>query len=37
VWVTFDPKKNAPNLKKHGVSLVDGDGVLNAPLALTFG
>ena len=31
----FDPKKNAANLKKHGVSLSDGDGVLNDPLALT--
>lgn len=31
----FDPKKNAENLKKHGVSLSDGDGVLNDPLALT--
>lgn len=31
----FDPKKNAANLKKHGVSLTDGDGVLNDPLAVT--
>ena len=31
----FDPKKNAINLRKHGVSLVEGDGVLNDPLALT--
>jgi len=31
----FDPKKNAANLKKHGVSLAEGDGVLNDPLALT--
>ena len=31
----FDPKKDAANLKKHGVSLSDGDGVLNDPLALT--
>ena len=31
----FDPKKNAANLKKHGVSLSEGDGVLNDPLALT--
>jgi uncharacterized DUF497 family protein len=30
----FDPK-NAANLKKHGVSLSEGDGVLNDPLALT--
>jgi uncharacterized DUF497 family protein len=35
VTVTFDPKKNAANLKKHGVSLAEGDGVLNDPLALT--
>jgi uncharacterized DUF497 family protein len=32
---TFDPSKDAANRKKHGVSLVDGDGVLNDPLALT--
>ena len=31
----FDPAKNAANLKKHGVSLSEGDGVLNDPLALT--
>ena len=31
----FDPKKNAANIKKHGVSLSEGDGVLNDPLALT--
>lgn len=31
----FDPKKDAANLKKHGVSLSEGDGVLNDPLALT--
>ena len=31
----FDPKKNAENLKKHGVSLSDGDGVLNDPMAVT--
>ena len=33
--VTFDPTKNATNLRKHGVSLAEGDGVLNDPLALT--
>jgi uncharacterized DUF497 family protein len=27
----FDPKKNAANVAKHGVSLVTGDGVLNDP------
>ena len=31
----FDPKKNAINIRKHGVSLSEGDGVLNDPLALT--
>lgn len=31
----FDPKKNLANLKKHGVSLAEGDGVLNDPLAVT--
>ena len=32
---TFDSRKNAANLKKHGVSLAEGDGVLNDPLAVT--
>lgn len=32
---TFDPKKDAANLRKHGVSLVEGDGVLNDTLAIT--
>jgi uncharacterized protein len=31
----FDPKKDLSNAKKHGVSLSEGDGVLNDPLALT--
>lgn len=31
----FDPRKNAINIRKHGVSLAEGDGVLNDPLALT--
>ena len=31
----FDPRKDAANIKKHGVSLSEGDGVLNDPLALT--
>jgi uncharacterized DUF497 family protein len=35
VSASFDPKKDAANIKKHGVSLSDGDGVLNDPLALT--
>lgn len=32
---TFDPKKDAANIKKHGVSLAEGDGVLSDPLAIT--
>jgi uncharacterized DUF497 family protein len=32
---TFDPAKEAANLRKHGVSLAEGDGVLNDPIALT--
>ncbi|MDA8108710.1 MAG: BrnT family toxin [Betaproteobacteria bacterium] len=32
---SFDPKKNAANIKKHGVPLSEGDGVLSDPLALT--
>ena len=35
VQVIFEPKKNSINLRKHGVSLAEGDGVLNDPLALT--
>jgi uncharacterized DUF497 family protein len=31
----FDPRKNAANIAKHGVSLADGDGVLLDPFALT--
>ena len=31
----FGPKKDAANIKKHGVSLSEGDGVLSDPLALT--
>jgi uncharacterized DUF497 family protein len=27
----FDPDKDAANIAKHGVSLVDGEGVLNDP------
>ncbi len=33
--VNFDPKNDAANIKKHGVSLAEGDGVLSDPLALT--
>jgi uncharacterized DUF497 family protein len=25
----FDPKKDATNRRKHGMSLTEGDGVLN--------
>ena len=32
---TFDPTKDAANRKRHGISLTEGDGVLNDPLALT--
>lgn len=32
---SFDPKKETANLRKHGISLAEGDGVLNDPLALT--
>ena len=32
---SFDPAKDAANLRKHGVSLAEGDGVLNDPLART--
>ncbi len=33
--VEFDPAKNDTNVRKHGVSLADGDGVLLDPLAIT--
>ncbi len=32
---TFDRKKDAANITKHGVSLTEGDGVLSDPLAVT--
>jgi uncharacterized DUF497 family protein len=32
---SFDPKKETANLRKHGVSLTEGDGVLDDPLGLT--
>jgi uncharacterized DUF497 family protein len=35
VTATFDPKKDAANFKKHGVSLAEGDGALSDPLAVT--
>jgi len=35
VSAEFDAKKDAANVKKHGVSLSEGDGVLNDPLAIT--
>ena len=31
----FDPVKGAANIAKHGLSLVEGEGVLNDPLGLT--
>ena len=31
----FDPRKNSANLRKHGVSLAEGDGVLSDSLAVT--
>lgn len=33
--VAFDPTKDKINREKHGVSLSEGDGVLNDPLART--
>ena len=33
--ITFDPKKEVANVRKHGVSLTEGDGVLNDPMGLT--
>ena len=32
---TFDPAKAASNLKTHGVSFADAEGVLSDPLAIT--
>jgi uncharacterized DUF497 family protein len=31
----FDPNKEAANIRKHGISLTEGDGVLSDPLAIT--
>lgn len=31
----YDPAKAAANLRKHGVSLADAEGVLEDPLAVT--
>jgi uncharacterized DUF497 family protein len=33
--ISFDPAKNASNIRKHGVSLSEADGVLEDPLGLT--
>ena len=33
--IEFDPVKDEANRQKHGVSLAEGDGVLNDSLALT--
>jgi uncharacterized DUF497 family protein len=35
VSADFDPKKDAANIKKHGVSLSEGDGVLSDPPSLS--
>ena len=32
--IEFDPAKDAVNLRKHGISLVEGDGVPDDPLVL---
>ena len=32
---TFDPDKDGANIAKHGLSLVEGEGVLSDPLGLT--
>ena len=31
----FDPKKDAANIRKHGISLTEADGVTDDPLVLT--
>ena len=31
----FDPAKDTINIAKHGLSLVEGEGVLNDPLGIT--
>jgi uncharacterized protein len=31
----FDPKKDAANIRKHGISLTEGDGVADDPFVLT--
>ena len=33
--VEFDPKKDATNRRKHGISLTEGDGVTDDPFVLT--
>lgn len=35
VTTSFDPRKDGTNIRKHGISLTEGDGVLDDPLALT--
>jgi hypothetical protein len=35
VTIEFDHRKDAASVAKHGVSLVEGDGVLDDPLGLT--
>lgn len=31
----FDPKKDAANIRKHGIGLTEGDGVTDDPFVLT--
>ena len=31
----FDPKKDAANIRKHGISLTESDGVTDDPFVLT--
>ncbi|HRO60059.1 MAG TPA: BrnT family toxin [Burkholderiaceae bacterium] len=33
--IEFDPKKDAANRRKHGISLSEGDGVTDDPFVLT--
>ena len=35
MWVQYDPVKAAANVRKHGVSFADAEGVLADPLSVT--
>jgi len=35
MWFQYDPDKAAANLRKHGVSFADAEGVFEDPLAIT--